>query len=456
MEIKSLIFTPAGKNYRDVYQYSHSIECTAERSIKLYENLNDEVDEVTETMIVNNIHDLITLTPKPDSKVFLPNGWDSDRVLFKMEIEIVTGNHSMIFIVQGYSDGNNKTNDGTVDPKMDFFINAVTEIHRFKDVSGKTYTRLGKTYNIITCHKEGTKDKVSYFEDCGFKVIRPTDVFSELHMLSTYGRSVCDNIIDARQFPPINTVRGNNDGLTYITKILNSFTDSIVMTKDDLDEDNVFMNAEMLTSENNIVNNAFSDTWSMLTNVPCSTSFNLETLRNFDSCIDNKITMVDTLDNRLDDCNITCLSDNSPEMKAAVTMTHSLSTYMSENMLETMDFSFTNIGNVNIVNYIHEVKSIIDGIDIEESICNVKTKIENILLKVISNNGEVYVDGTVHVNMLKDTTITISINKQPYVNVRFPTFADSLYSPVIIDNDGYQTITEELGRVLDILDTIFR
>jgi hypothetical protein len=132
----------------------------------------------------------------------------------------------------------------------------------------------------------------------------------------------------------------------------------------------------------------------------------------------------------------------------ANTIAHAINAYMIENLLTSIDISFTNIGYEPTV-VPSNATSFIEGIDKIGYVNRVIAKVRNILLPMISDAGQTIVEAAVHADLLGDTSVLISLNLNPGILFRFPTFADSLYVPVVTTAGNRASVVSDFGSIFD-------
>jgi hypothetical protein len=185
------------------------------------------------------------------------------------------------------------------------------------------------------------------------------------------------------------------------------------------------------------------------------TTFNLDQLVAIDGGIQSKIIMAggDNLIGYKDHAGLDAvetanLLQPTAEVMTATTIAQSISSNMVEHMLTTVDLSFTNASGKNTV-IVSNVQSYIEGIKITNYINKLVSKIESVLMPEVTHNGMVMIEAFVHADLLGDTTVSISVNNQSAEIVRFPTFADSLYSPVISNSVDRSGTSEDFRNIFD-------
>ena len=66
----------------------------------------------------------------------------------------------------------------------------------------------------------------------------------------------------------------------------------------------------------------------------------------------------------------------------------------------------------------------------------------------ITHNNNILLRCMLDISLITDSTINISINGQPEMIFRFPTFADSTYLPVISDKINRDNVVEEFQNLI--------
>ncbi len=462
MTIKNMLVIPARAEYQDVYQRSFKINASHNDLQKL-EAVFDQTGvsnngKLTETMIANTMPEIMALNHHTTGKVEIPHGWQTQRLRFMMEIETpFNGNVKSIYI-QGFSEYHDPSFSGRIDPKMDFYINSVTTVIRMFDPMGRAIVRPFRTYNVITDLAGGTKyEEIDSFMNnaTDLKLIRPTDIFEDITVSDMYGETNVVNTVGNIGNQPNTSDRANNDTLKYFTRTLNSFMDSKNTSEVSYDQSDIMKNAAINVTEENIMGNEFVYALHKATGAMSPTTFTLDHLVTIDPGIQNKIlmaggdNMVGLRDNvGLDSTMTANMLQPTAEVMTATTIAQSVSSNMVEHMLTTVDLSFTNASGQNAV-IVSNVTSYIEGIPITNYINKLVSKIESVLMPEVTHNGMVLIEAYVHADLLGDTTVSISINSQPADVVRFPTFADSLYSPVISNSVDRAGTSEDFRNIFD-------
>lgn len=466
MIIKSMLVIPTRKEYQNVYQRSFKLNA-GHNDINKLEMVFDHTGvsnngKLTETMLARTMPEIMGLNPNTLGKADVPNGWQTQRLRFMMEIETpFNGNIKGIYL-QGFSEYHDPSVTGRIDPRMYFYINSVTTVIKMVDPMNRVIVRPFKTYNVITDLAGGGKyEEIDSFISgtTDLKLIRPTDVFEDIVVGDMYGDTEINNTVGSVGNQPSTSDRGNNDPGKYFTKTLNSFVASRNTSNISYENADIYKDAAANVAEENIMGNEFVYALSKVTHSPSPTKFTLDNLLLIDPGMQNKITML-AGDNRIGyndsvglDTEFT--SDTlqpTIENMTATTIAQSVSSNMVEHMLTSIDLSFTNKTGKDVV-IITDVKSFIEGISIASYVNKLESKIESILMPEVTHNGMVQIEVYVHADLLGDTSVAISINNNPNVVVRFPTFADSLYSPVLTNSVEREGTSNDFRNILDAVIT---
>jgi len=464
--IKKLVLLPTKNPYKDVYRRSYSLNAD-NRTMTSLENMfgmNSVANggKLTELNVANQVPNIMTMSANVNGVAGITNGWDTQRFMYIMEVESILDSGTTISsYIQGYTEYHDLSFGGHLDPKMNFYMNSVTNVTRIQDLTtGQIITRPQTSYNIISDNMGNSTYQMKYDDGLDLQLIRPCDITDGLYNLSMYGQN---NGTDVKFTDYTGTYTGNtslssrsnNNPLKHFTSTVNSFIESKSMSNVSHDENDILRNASNAVIEDNPLSTPFIAGLCNLTGRPDQTTFTLELLQKINPDISSRVTVTNrnneyTVSSAplLDTANTEDLYKANLETTLATTIAQSVSSVAVENLLFVIDFSVTNMTG-QIVTIITNAESFIEGINITGYLNRVRANIENVLFPEISQNGLLMLDINVHSNVLGDTAIGISINNNPPVIYRFPTFADSLYNPVITDNNNKTMMTDNFGQILD-------
>lgn len=465
ININRLIMIPTRKAYEDVYQRSYTLEANTGTLMKL-EALFQAKQVRSNTLLDNTtvaqaVPEVIKLSSMPTGSAIIANGWRTQRLQFLLEAEINIGGVTHLTYIQGYTEYHDPTLTGLVDPNMMFFINSITEVMRVHKPNGGYDVIPRNTYNVITDEYTGNRHLEVGSMDNDLALIRPKDVIETMMLESMYGADTSSVINTAGSVVGNASVssKAHNDPSKYFTNTVNAYLDAkSIVDKTNTDYEGVLRQASSLVAETGLFGEKVGLIHAIhqITGELRPTTFTLNILQMIDPGLPNKSTLIDnsrdfmnTAYNNALDSDITAnqLQPTQENLKATM-IAHAINSYMIENMLTSIDLSFTNIGYEPVV-VPSNGTSFIEGIDKIAYVNRVIAKVRQILLPMISDCGQTLIEVAVHANLLGDTNVLIGLNAQPGILFRFPTFADSLYVPVVTTAANRASIVSDFGSVFD-------
>lgn len=463
IRIKRLYLVPTKNNYKDPYLRSYTLNAT-HQDLNNLENIfnqsgvgnHSRIDDMT---IARNLPNIMSISGSVNGKTGIANGWGTQRLRFIMEVESDSGGVTTVSYVQGYSEYHDPSISGRIDPNMKFFINSITNVTKTVDpMSGYPIVRPSSTFNLITDSFGGETYAGGVESNSDLKLIRPLDIVDEIYNAEMYGNNDSITTVNfAGNYTGNTSVsdRANNNPLKHFTKTINSFITAKSMSEMSHDTNDILRTASNTLAETNVLATPFIAALYNLTGIPTPTTFDLNMLQTFSPDLSNNTfvaeqnTDIALSTNTILDSDVTeDLYKNNIETVMATTIAQSVSGMLIENLLSVIDFSVTNITGMPVVG-ISNAQSFIEGIDLTSYINKVQTRIEYILFPEISSSNQLLVEVFVHVDVLGDANISVSVNNQPHTVFRFPAFADSLYSPIISNSDNKSLMANDFSDVMD-------
>lgn len=461
--IKRLYLIPTKKSYQDVYRRSYTLNVDY-NTLNSLENLfahsgvgsNGSISDVA---VAKNIPNIMSMSSGVNSQAGIAYGWGTQRLRYIMEVESDMNGTKLVSYLQGYSEYHDPSITGKIDPHMKFFINSITNVTVMRDpMTGAPLTRPLASFNVISDNQGNTRYDEIANEDTNLKLIRPNDIIDNLYNLEMYGSNDQTTTINyADRFSGNTNVsdRANNNPLKHFTKTVNSFITARALSDVGHDNHDILRTASNTVSESNILSTPFIATLYNLTGVPDTTTFTLDMLERVNPDISTRVYISDintelaVVGNTILDTEHTeVLYGRNIETVIATTVAQSVSSMLIENLMSEMDFSMTNATG-NIITVVSNARSFIDGIDLTGYVNKVRARLEHVLFPEISQNGMIMIEMFIHSDVLGDTAISIGLNGNPHTVYRFPTFADSLYNPMISDSANKDMMAEDFGTVMD-------
>lgn len=467
IHIKSLYLVPTKEVYKDPYIRSYTLNANNQDLDNLETLFNqagvgnhNRIDEMT---IARNIPNIMSLSGTVTGKTGIAYGWGTQRLRFIMVVESTSNGMDIVSYVQGYSEYHDPSFSGKIDPNMKFFINSITNITRIMDPqTGYPIIRPDSTFNLITDAFGNESYTNTTEQQADLKLIRPLDVVDEMYNTEMYGNNDSIATINYAGNYSGNTSisdRMNANPLNHFTKTVNSFITARSMAAMSHDTNDILKTASNALTETNILATPFIAALYNLTGIPSPTTFNLNLLQSLspdlptNTFVAEQNTDIPVATNTiLDSAYTEDLYKNNIETIMATTIAQSVSGMLIENLLSVIDFSVTNITGTPVI-ALSYAQSFIEGLDstsyITSYINKVLARIEYVLFPEISSSNQLLLEIFVHVHVLGDANVSISVNNQPHVLYRFPAFADSLYNPVISNSDNKALMANDFANIID-------
>jgi len=443
------------------YYDLENIKHTVERSVKTRSINNLELE------LQKNSPNILTPSSRVTGEAKIANGWGEKRFKFIMVLEMTypSTNVTLINYVQGYSEFLGMTHSGIIDPNMKLFINSVSVLRKtFDSQTGKfTIIPLHK-YNVVQNdlsnldYVEGNfMPDVRNFNDT-LKLSRPEDILANMTTLRTVesGTTVISDVGNVNQ---LNIVESKHLIPTqHVSSTVSTAVDTVLAGS--VYDDNADLLSAMLGfsltigPEQILVFKLILDATGMLRSY-----FTLNELTrmlgvadvNYDVILSKEIGSMH-INNNVP----TILQTESTEDTYGAEIETRKSILIHEAIVNTLNNSLLSqivfeIDNLSIEpNYaILSAASEIEGLDL---VYHANKFISMFITKAwtsITENNAIPIKLLVSANIISDTTISISIGSNPEVVYRYPTFADSKYLPLIVDNSGLTQLTEAYEAVVD-------
>lgn len=459
VNITKLIFIPT-KQYNEVYRRPFEVNATANTLTKLENVVGQSLSKgsnISPIAIAQNVPELFKMSDVPTDQIQIANGWGTVRLRFLMEVESDMGNSKYISYIQGYTDYHDPSMLGTIDPKMPMHINSITNTIRTVNAYNEVTTRVHSSFNVLYdpftsgYHIENTTNV--------HRLLRPKDVADGIETNSIYEPGV--TATDTRSIfndVPLESKRLNNIGAKHVSEVINSHISAREMADFGHDEKDVLDAASAASIESNLQDVPFIEALSSLTGMIGTVSFDLEKLNVLKPDLESVLMIIDDrqlvgdVSNLMLETNITeQLSTVSVESTIANTLSESITGLLVDEMLSTIDFSVTNMTpNSEIIFTVSNVKSFIHGLDITLYVDRFLNKLRTLIMPGITQNNMLGVDIHVHSDILGDTSIGVSLNNNPPIIFRLPTFCNSLYTSMVGSSEQYNNVVEDYDQILQM------
>lgn len=460
VHINKILFIPT-KEYNDVFRRPFEVNVTAENMMSLENTIGQQLERsarLNPISMANAVPNLLRMSDIAGPMVGIANGWGTVRLRFLIEVEKQTGPGTFeLCYVQGFTDYHDPSLYGRVDPKMPMHINSITNVIRNITPDNRILTRVLNSFNILS----DPYGRGYTIEDTSVKhrMLRPKDVSDGIHANSIVGSQyiTTTDIRSAYGAMPFESKRSNVIAPVHVAEIFNSFLYSKESTNIGYDTDDLFDPASAKLEERNMMRTSFIEALSNLTGIPGTVTFDLSMLQLLRPDLENVLHITD---NSMQPINQNSLLDTAhTERLDVVSMENSIANLLSENissllleeMLSVIDFSITNMtSNSQLVHAISNAKSFIHGIDIVIYAERFMEKLKTLVMPTVTKGNLIGVEIYAHADIVGDTTIGVSLNGAAPIVFRLPTFCNSLYTPIISDDNNYNTVVNDMSNILSI------
>ena len=474
INIKDIKLIPTKSSYDNMYRRSFTTNFDGETAgaLAAVASKYKYGSSIPDQAVANVLNNVINFAPVlADNKpIDIPYGWNTQRMRFIMEVDSlhVSGSMATSFI-QGYTEYYDPSITGKIDPNMLFYINSITNVITTIDpINGSVSVYPSSTINVLY-----NSNGVATYEEIvseSNSLIRPADMVSGLVLNNMFPDAVDNGYMnDLSGVLTSNTVtskRSNNDTTKYLNSLLTQYKTAQVNTDITNNDIDILNNASVSLVDPDVTATPFIMALHVKTGEIAPSSFTLNLLASMDSNVNNKITLITSgeadynvasMYNTIFDTNITAnMFQPVPELLKANVIQASLLSYMLDNLMSKLVISFNNQTGINMAAPLFG-NSLITNLSSEYLIRymeKIRIQVENVLMPKISDGGYTILDIHVDADVLGDTTIAISLNNRAPMVYRFPTFSDSLYSPMVTSSMYKQLMSQDIANIFSTIHNI--
>ena len=457
--IETFVITDAG-NYNNQVIRPHVTVSNGDILNQFVHNIQGAVSrqsKITPTLLGGSLGNIIYPSTTPEPSIAVPNGWGTNRLRFFLKVRIMSAmSNPRIAYFQGYTEYSDQSLSGQIDPNMIFFINsfAVVEESQVDTPNGNfVLPKLIESSNILPpiSNAPGPFATQQVNPNMGFTdivrpltYIRPNDVFSSMqvnHISENIGGASYDMRIDPNTH--IKSWKSNNNTGAYMANILNNYIESTVVNRNHTgmhaydDMSTVLESSINSAEENPLTDNPFLRELAKAygASFRAVTHFSLKTLLDLDRDLHHKIRYLRPTPKMMTNIpqagNSEYWTSQTREVVAATLIMNSLSSILFENMISNVSLVSTNmtVGGQVVTSYSNALS--LTGVDASAYLQTIIFRLEKEILSSISFNNEDSFKIVVDMDLFGFTNISLSLSGGPMVPFVAPTFADSLFSPIV-------------------------
>lgn len=482
LKITNLYFIGIPYGYVPMVRRSYAINSLNAENLRHIQNVVDEqrtYGKISPSAIAQSLGGIIGLKGLSDGTrlIDMPNGWTTQRYRVILTVDIQSGVVKKKLLIQGYTDFMgvaNAFNDNMsamqqlnqFSPDMQIFINSINEINIiYNRYEGRYSYSMGETYNTL-------QDYISKYEqgmDNDLALIRPSDIMrlNSVRTPENYGDMAMDGNYHGFGEYTSHTcnpsVRKNLDPSTYFSRIINGYIvgqANASISYDGYDMENVHINAATHAAEPRITNNLFIMKLKEIMGVYNPTVLRIGDLMQLDPTLPHSVGVIGVFNN-------TSVGEYTKFLPELGSLETSHTVAPSPRNLQILELNNAIVGNLVSVGLsqvtftldtfmsipviaVMQAKSLLGDEFVPECVERFKAICETQIIPHVTRNNYFKYQISVHADIMKDTTIAITEEgdfQGPKEVFRFPTFADSLYNPMIATKEDRNVFLRDLDQI---------
>lgn len=398
----------------------------------------------------------------PESPIMIPNGWNSRRYRFFMEVESV-GHMGTVLIqyVTGYTDKADASFNNNIDPRTMFYINnvTITRVQRRSTPIGMQNTQvvIDSSHLLHNPHYGGVYDSAANH----LYTMRPQDVFDNMTVTDLQGAIGRQGDIGSFDMHDMRTILNANgikatrkhaSAPMFVAGILDSYRATKNADVAGISHLELCTQAAGHVESARIMEDPFVKMLSSSKGV--GGMFMYSELLRIDPTIDSRkifAPLAPAQRATLHEAGQTShWSGSDYETQFATILSQSVPGYMLDYGIQDVTFSSTNEGAMGIVTLFENYNSLMQGVNLTESLDGFKAMLNSVLFRDLSYNNQVSYMVRMRCSLTGDIRIELRINGGPVTPFTTPCFADHLITPMVTgDKNKFDVLTKDLSLVVD-------
>lgn len=461
IRINKLVLQETG-TYNAMYNRPYEVDTTNGAVNRVVARAAEAVGGVQASALSSVASQLIKPTTRitpGTSDVHIPNGWNTRRLRFLMEVQVSSKTGSItIYYLQGYTDHHGASVSGFIDPNMPFFINSYMRVARMfqQTPAGPTvHDRVIETIQVLN-HK--------LISGAGQNIwrMRPGDMFAGIqsnHLRMAGGGDVFDTRVSSLYAPQtFVSSRSNNVPTHFLAGFMRSYQMATELANYGQGNDNILNRAQntAMGSEYALDDNAFLRALANIQGIPSTSEFTLNNLVNIDPEVSRKLVF-----NPLKSDAYAMLHQSGQtaawhsslrETEVAAQLANSVPTMMIENFIGNLSFKATNLMGGNQASIIPLQVWSIAGVDCIRECTMMLSRIQAEILNDVSYGNQDPYDIEMSVDIFGETRISVRMFDPTPVVYAVPSFGDGLFAPVYTrDENLFNANTHDLEIVTNCI-----
>ena len=401
----------------------------------------------------------------PQGTINVPNGWNERRIRFMLEVQYefqVGGTNKTYFL--GYTDHPGVSMQGSVDPRMVFYVNSYVCTRVLESLTPMGMMTMESAYDSKQILHGATDRSIS--NPSSTFGMRPQDLYryfnNDLELLNIGAGMEGAKMFDTRvNISPNGSLadRRNNIPSHYSCNVFNnllSVSDRLNMGENQPAMINNVIRGMECNTDSLTQQPLFAALTNCRDNFRVGASFTFTELERVDPNLHN-VTNYIVMDSHgragIHHAGQTSGWQGTDIVtRAAATLAHSVPALMMENMITRIVMKSSNyeIGGRMTTQIIHG--NGFSNCDMRANYDSFRNNFEALVLSQLTYNNSLTYALEMNVDLLGESWIKITIDNSPVVDYVTPSFADSLFSPLVSDNAN--SVAEVANDFKVLYDTI--
>lgn len=460
-EVKKLLLQETG-TYNQMYNRPYEVDTQG----GMLENAISRLEQAKGGLSGSGLSGIGSMLLRPSasvmqgvSDVYIPNGWGERRLRFVMEVEVTskTGSTS-IFYFQGFSEYVGVSMQGSIDPRMRFYVNSFIRVGRYQ-----VNTATGMSYrDVVHESAQVLNGQLLYYSQNEVYKLRPCDVFAGIQSnhLSTavYGDIVDTRTTTGRGTSNFGSSRSNNLPTNYLATFMQGFKDATGLAEFGTGQGGVLSRAQCtaLSSESMPEENSVLRALANIQGVHQTVEFSMADLTQLDPTTPQKTSYHAISTAAYGTLHSTGQSEywtsSTAETRFATQLANTIPALMMESFISELDFTATNMMGMGQSICVSTYSRALTGADMSSHIDLLMRRIQNEVLYDLSYANQDMYDLTMSVNTFGETRIEISLYGKSKVVYAVPSFGDGLLAPVYTRSEKqYMQVTNDMEIVTNYI-----
>jgi len=422
----------------------------------------DRTGQITANTLAGVANRLVCPSAQPESEIGIIGGWGERRLRFMLELQDVSDFSTRVQTILGYSDHFGVSMNGTLDPRMEFYINSTIQSRETiaeTPLGRQRYLTVRDNSHVLANNNwSGINSGSNEF------AIRPQDIYSVMTRQEL--GELPGGMLDMRNVirnTPMKSRRQNSVASGYAAQVFEGYRSAQATQDFGQGRNDVLSEARKMMRDPLVSQDPFMSALMNLRGDPTPTNyFTIHELLQLDphamspgvysSGIMSGATRAASNFHESGTTEYWHVADRHTQV--ATVLAQTAAAIMMDVGITKLNFDASNLNSTGMSQVrLGDFKSF-SNIDMTENLETFRIRFATEVLRDLFYNDEVDYFVTLSVDVLGDTRIMVSIEGSEQVPYVLPTFCDALFAPVITEHDSLSLqLADSFGAVIDELLT---